>query len=63
MTADELFNALTRSGKPIPTARMRKAEAKADSPAVWAAVLARLQPYLTYTPPDPPDPPAQEPEA
>lgn len=54
MTADRLYRALTWCGKPIPPARMAKAEALADSPEVWAEVQARLVPYLAYTPPDPP---------
>jgi hypothetical protein len=29
--------------KPITPTRLEKAEARADSPAVWAAVLARLK--------------------
>ena len=54
MTADQLVDALTRSGKPIPPARLDKARARADSPAVWAEVERRIAAYLAYTPPDPP---------
>lgn len=42
MTADQLFDALTRSGKPITPARLAKARARADSPDVWAEVQTRL---------------------
>ena len=58
MTADQLFKALTWAGKPIPAARLEKARQRADSPEAWAEVERRLQPYLTYTPPDPPQEPA-----
>lgn len=42
MTADQLVKALTWCGKPLSPERLRKAEQRADSPAVWAEVVARL---------------------
>lgn len=42
MTADQLIKALTWCGKPLSPERLRKAEQRADSPAVWAEVLERL---------------------
>lgn len=61
MNADQLYDALTKSGKPMllktrhgVSDRLAKAQRLADSPAVWAEVERRLQPYLAYTPPDPP---------
>jgi hypothetical protein len=53
MTADQLFDALTRSGKPCPPERLERARKRADSPAVWAETLRRLQPYLATHPPSP----------
>jgi hypothetical protein len=41
MDAERLYRAvLTR---PLTPERLKKAEARADTPAVWAAVYARLQ--------------------
>lgn len=67
MTADQLYTALTKSGKPMLLARrdgstndrLAKAKRMADSPETWAEVERRLAAYLAYTPPDPP--PAEEP--
>jgi hypothetical protein len=67
VNADELFTALTASGKPMLVMtkrgvrdRLARARQRADSPEVWADVQARIAAYLAYTPPDPPP---VEPEA
>jgi hypothetical protein len=64
VNADELFAALTASGKPMRVMtkhgvrdRLARARQRADSPEVWAEVERRLADYLAYTPPDPPAPP------
>lgn len=40
MNVDTLYRAVIT--RPITAQRLEKAEARADTPAVWAAVLARL---------------------
>jgi hypothetical protein len=49
VTAAQLFDALTRSGKPVTPARLAKARARADSPEVWAEVQARLAAHVSDT--------------
>lgn len=43
MNAEQLYHALVDSNKPITPARLEKAQARADSPSVYDAVLARLR--------------------